>query len=196
MPAREPQTPFISFLRGPVETTGRSWPAGRSDHAHDTVIQLFDDCGERLRRYTETFGLSREESEDVVQDVFLALFRHVQLGRPADNLRGWLFRVAHNQALKQRQRRARRSLTEQALARADTEAVAEENPERQLADTEHHGRLRAVWRSLPTRDRRCVYLRAEGLRYRDIAKVMGMSLGGVANALARSIARLHREGRG
>ena len=50
--------------------------------------------------------------------------------------------------------------------------------------------MRAVLRAMPERDRQCVYLRAEGLRYREIANVLGMSLGGVAKSLARAIARL------
>ena len=51
-------------------------------------------------------------------------------------------------------------------------------------------RVRAVLKALPERDRRCVYLRAEGRRYREIANVLGMSLGGVAKSLTRAIARL------
>ena len=50
--------------------------------------------------------------------------------------------------------------------------------------------------SNPDRDRRCLLLRAEGLRYRDIAGTLGMSLGGVAKSLARSIARLVNVDRG
>jgi len=53
-----------------------------------------------------------------------------------------------------------------------------------------------VIRALPPRDRRCLLLRAEGLRYRDIADTLGMSLGGVAKSLARSIARLVHVDRG
>ena len=52
--------------------------------------------------------------------------------------------------------------------------------------------LLAVVQALPEQDRRCLYLRAEGLRYRDITEVLGMSLGAVAQSLARSLERLHR----
>ena len=53
-----------------------------------------------------------------------------------------------------------------------------------------------VVQALPARDRRCLLLRAEGLRYRDIANTLGMSLGGVAKSLARSIGRLVNADRG
>jgi RNA polymerase sigma-70 factor (ECF subfamily) len=51
-------------------------------------------------------------------------------------------------------------------------------------------RLRTVVRALPERDRQCLFLRAEGLRYRDIARTLDISLGGVAKSLARTMKRL------
>jgi RNA polymerase sigma-70 factor (ECF subfamily) len=43
---------------------------------------------------------------------------------------------------------------------------------------------------MPERDRQCVYLRAEGLCYRDIARTLGISLGSVAKSLTRALTRL------
>jgi RNA polymerase sigma-70 factor (ECF subfamily) len=160
------------------------------------VLALFDECGAPLLRYVGTFGVSAHDTEDVVQDVFLSLFRHVQLGRPRTNLRGWLFRVAHNLALKHRLRSRRRLLTEgmdagdfAALGGGSDGALAS-NPEQQLASRQRQERLLAVFRALPERDRRCLSLRAEGLRYREIAAALDMSLGGVAKSLARSMTRM------
>jgi RNA polymerase sigma-70 factor (ECF subfamily) len=53
-------------------------------------------------------------------------------------------------------------------------------------------RLRAVVAALPEKDQHCLRLRAEGLRYREIATVLGMSLGAVSISLTRSLARLAR----
>ena len=46
-----------------------------------------------LRRYVGSFGLGAQATEDVLQDVFLSLFRHLRLGRSRSNLKGWLFQV-------------------------------------------------------------------------------------------------------
>jgi len=51
-------------------------------------------------------------------------------------------------------------------------------------------RLLAVFEALSEQDRACLRLRAEGLRYREIARVLGISLGAVSISLTRSLARL------
>lgn len=53
-------------------------------------------------------------------------------------------------------------------------------------------KLQAVYEALPEQDRRCLYLRAEGFKYRQIAEVLGISLGGVSLSLSRSLARILR----
>jgi RNA polymerase sigma-70 factor (ECF subfamily) len=154
------------------------------------VLRLFDECADGLRRYALAFGLTPAASEDIVQEAFLSLFRHLRLGRSRENLRGWLYRVVHNLALKQRER-GRRWLSVDAGALAIRLEDPEVNPEERLAEAQRRDRLRAVARALPERDRRCLYLRAEGLNYRDIAGTLGVSLGSVAKSLARAFERLH-----
>jgi RNA polymerase sigma-70 factor (ECF subfamily) len=155
------------------------------------VMLLFDCCAPPLLRYVSSFGLPTEEAEDVVQDVFLSLFRHLRLGRSRRHLRGWLFRVAHNLALKQRtsldKRRAHRTWDDSAVAQRADPAP---DPESRLAQAERRQRLTSVLHALPERDRQCLVLRAEGLRYREIAEALGISLGSVAKSLTRSITRL------
>jgi len=171
--------------------------SGRQADVEAEVLALFDECGAPLLRYVGAFGVSAPDTEDVVQDVFLSLFRHMQLGRPRTNLRGWLFRVAHNLALKHRLRTRKRELTEavdvselSVRPGARTALASTSNPEQQMASDQRRQRLLAVFRALPERDRRCLSLRAEGLRYREIADALGISLGAVAKSLARSMTRM------
>jgi RNA polymerase sigma-70 factor, ECF subfamily len=163
--------------------------------ADEEVLLLFDRCAASLLRYVASFGLPADQAEDVVQEVFLALFRHLRLERSRRNLTGWLFRVAHNLALKRRKRLQRRaSVPWDAAVHAPIDPAP--NPEARLAGRERQRRLASVVQALPPRDRRCLLLRAEGLRYRDIAGTLGMSLGGVAKSLARSVRRLVNADRG
>src|SRR5580698_6534693 len=66
------------------------------------VMDLFDQFRNPLLRYALSFGIPVHDAEEVVQEVFLSLFRHLQLRRSRKNLRAWIFRVTHNLALKQR----------------------------------------------------------------------------------------------
>lgn len=151
------------------------------------VVSLFDQLRERLLRYILSLGLSAPDGEEIVQEVFLALFRHLQRGKPRHNLRAWVFQVAHNLALKARNRQSRVEYRE-ASGLVDREL----NPEDQLAQNQRHVQLQAVLRALPEQDRRCLVLRAEGLTYREIAQVLDLSLGAVSISLARSLARFIR----
>lgn len=153
------------------------------------VLALFDQFQRPLLRYVRSFGLDPHDAEDVVQEVFLALYRHLRQDRSRHNLPGWLFRVGHNLTLKQRRKRRWWKLPidpANDAQRADPAA----NPEERMADAEQQGRWLRVLRALPERDRQCVLLRAEGMTYRDIAATLDVSLGSVAKSMTRALARL------
>jgi RNA polymerase sigma-70 factor (ECF subfamily) len=155
----------------------------------DEVVGLFEQLRNRMLRYLLSLGLTAHDGEEIVQEVFLSLFQHLQRGRSRANLRGWVFRVAHNLALKQRTVASREF--QNTAEPADTIDPGP-NPEEQLASTQRQERLLAVLRALPEQDQYCIHLRAEGLRYREIAEVLGISLGAVSNSLGRSLGRLGR----
>ena len=155
----------------------------------EEVLHHFELMSSRLTGYASSFDLSRQDAEDVVQDVFLALFRHLQQDRPRDNLRAWLYQVTHNLALKRRLR----NVAEPVVTVADFERIdTSQNPEEALLLHERHAQLQASVKALPLIDQQCLRLRAEGLRYREIGKILGISLGSVSASLARSLARLQR----
>jgi RNA polymerase sigma-70 factor, ECF subfamily len=157
------------------------------------VLRLFEEFRTPLLRYAISFGLPVHDAEEIIQEVFLSLFRHLQLRRSKKNLRGWMFRVTHNLALKQRY--ANDKLRQQVV---DGELVLREqpdpspDPEAHLSSSQRQKRLMAVVDALPEMDRSCLRLRAEGLRYREIAAALGISLGSVSISLTRSLERLLR----
>jgi RNA polymerase sigma-70 factor (ECF subfamily) len=156
------------------------------------VIELFDQLRDRLLRYLFSFNLPVADCEEVVQETFLALFQHLQKGKSRHNLRGWLFRVAHNLALK-RHLRGRRDFQTLADLPAEIQvADPSPGPEAEFVEGEKRRRLQSVYHALPKQDQHCLALRAEGLRYREIADVLEISLGSVAISLERSLARLTR----
>jgi RNA polymerase sigma-70 factor, ECF subfamily len=186
-----PRADSIHELAFPASTsTGAS---AKPSESECEVIHLFEQFRNPLLRYVISRGLSLHDGEEIIQEVFLALFRHLQLGKSRRNLRGWVFRVAHNLALKQytANRKAQATFdSDEALAQKQPAATL--NPEEHAASSQRQERMQAVLRALPEQDRCCLYLRAEGLRYREIAAALGISLGAVSIALTRSLARMGR----
>jgi RNA polymerase sigma-70 factor, ECF subfamily len=157
----------------------------------EQVLQLFDACAPGLHRYVRACGLPPEAAEDVVQEAFVALFHHLRRGGGTQNLRGWLVQVSYRLALKQRERLAKRHQREIALDGPSLDLVdPAADPETAVTARQQQRRLHAVMDALPERDRQCLWMRAEGVTYRNIAKALGMSLGGVAKAVTRALVRL------
>jgi len=160
------------------------------------VMNLFEQFRNPLLRYVLSFGVPVQDAEEVTQEVFISLFRHLQLQRSRRNLRGWIFRVGHNLALKRRQ--ANQKVRETAASDwtiAERQCDPSPDPEEQMSFKQRRSRLLAVLAALPEEEQCCLRLRAEGLQYREIAEVLGMSLGAVSNSLTRSLARLMRADR-
>jgi RNA polymerase sigma-70 factor (ECF subfamily) len=180
-------SPDAGTAARPASRTGAA-----ADEAQVDVLAQFDRWAPRLLRYVASCGLGREDAEDVVQDTFLALFLHLSLGRDRTNVPGWLYRVAHNLALKRRRAIQRQptygSRDDLASQRIDPAL----DPEARLVLDDRRRRLRAVVGALSDRDRQCLQLRAEGRTYRDIAAALRLSLGSVAKSITRALARLTR----
>ncbi len=158
----------------------------------DLVVFLFDQYSRRLCRYVLAFGLSIHDAEDVVQETFLCLVGHLNAQKDSSKIKSWLFRVAHNLALK------RRAAIKVSLKRHDHEVPVTRmqdrlhSAEQQMMFRQSQFQLRAIFAVLPEQDQRCLHLRAEGLKYREIAQILGISLGAVSISLTRSIARMTR----
>ncbi|MGE3957359.1 MAG: RNA polymerase sigma factor [Vicinamibacterales bacterium] len=170
---------------------GRAEAPARASTAEETVLRLFDLHAARLRRHACRTGLTPDAADDVVQEAFMALFRHLQNGGNADNLPGWLVQVSFRLALKARQRSSRQSAQVHSLDDAGIDPVDSGlTAEARLLERQRRRRVSAIVQALPEQDRRCLSMRAEGATYRRIAAELGMSLGGVAKVIARAAARL------
>jgi RNA polymerase sigma-70 factor (ECF subfamily) len=176
----------FSFVRAEAAVAGPS-------RLEDEVVALFDQFRAPVLRYLLSFGIAVPDAEEIVQEVFLALFQHLRQKKSRVNLQGWIFRVAHNSALKHRMRERREadrfSYVPEILARTED---LNPGPEESVASSQRQQRLLSVVRALPEQDQCCLSLRAEGLRYREIAEVLGISLGSVAASLEKSLSRLTR----
>jgi len=163
-------------------------PLARLPSNDREATTLFGELRKPLLRYLRCLGLSADEAQDVVQDAFLSLHRHLSAGGSRENIRAWLFRVAHNQA-RNRQNSYDRRFGEP--LENDADAILDEaTPERLLLEKEKLERLANAIRRLSDSERDCLLLRASGLRYREIGEVLGIATSTVADTVERAVKKL------
>jgi RNA polymerase sigma-70 factor, ECF subfamily len=158
--------------------------------ARQRVTQAYMDSREDVYRYLLTFGLVPAHAQDATQEVYLRMFSTLQSGEDILNLRAWAFRVAHNIGLKAKTRRKpTQSIDELA---ENTLAAGGASPEVALLDAERRTRLAGALETLSPQQRQCLHLRAEGLRYREIAEIVGVRISTVSVFVTRALARLRK----
>jgi RNA polymerase sigma-70 factor (ECF subfamily) len=163
-------------------------PLSRLTAEAGEVTALYRELREPLLRYLVCLGLTRDEAQDVVQDTFLSLHRHLASGRAQDNIRGWVFRVAHNRA-RNRQGSYHRRFAEP-LDRQLEAILDETTPERVILEKEKFRCLEKAVASLADSERDCLLLRAAGLRYREISETLGIPTSTVGDTVERAIRKL------
>jgi RNA polymerase sigma-70 factor (ECF subfamily) len=126
------------------------------------------------RMYRTALGIlgSREDAEDVVQDVFMALMRSRKRLRKVHDLPAYLFTVLYRTVGRHGLRRARRP---RPFPVAPEEAVAPvAGPD---SDEEERQRLREAIRALPADQGEVVTLKIDGeLTFAQIAEVLAVSI--------------------
>lgn len=156
------------------------------------IEQLFEQFREPIFRYlVVTFG-SQTEAEDITQEAFIKLYHAFQEGKQIENLKAWLYRVAHNSALNQiRHQQFISPLGEMEWSEiANSLTDLETNPEEKLLKLERRERLHKAMKILTAQERQCLHLRAAGFRYREIAEIMNIGVPTVGEYLKRGINKI------
>lgn len=154
------------------------------------VAQLFEECREDVYRYLLTIGLYPPRAQEATQEVFLRLYTSLKKGETIQNPRAWIFRVAHNHGLKVRASQANEDTFDPALeARL---AAPTKSPEHELLERERTQRFHRAVEGLSEQQRRCLFLRMEGMRYPEIGSALGISASAVGEFLRRAVVRLRK----
>lgn len=154
------------------------------------VLEYYDREHVAIRRYLLFLSVNPETAQEIVQESFLKLHEHLLANGDRTNLRAWLYRVAHN--LGRNAQMASHSVRTDSLevdAARERSATAP-SPEEELLEQERMTRLRRAMDDLSTAQKECLVLRAEGLKYREIAEVLNVSVSTVGENVQRGLERL------
>ena len=155
----------------------------------EQVTRAYEDARDDVYRYLLTLGLPPPQAQEAAQEVFLRLYVALQRGDQILNLRAWIFRVAHNLGLDLRARQQPLPMEPELEAALHDHA---RSAEWTMIERERMELLAGAWKTLSPQQRQCLHLRAEGLRYREIAGAMGISISSVREFLGRAITRLRK----
>jgi RNA polymerase sigma factor (sigma-70 family) len=146
------------------------------------------------REYRRVVGVaarvlgSREQAEDVAQDVFLCFGRS---SVPAGQARGWLSVAAAHTALNVLRSGRRRLSREEAAVAADPAVVWDVSDA--VETREERTRVRAALARLPRRHAVALVLRHSGLSYAEVAAALDLSPGSVGTTVRRAESALRKE---
>jgi RNA polymerase sigma-70 factor (ECF subfamily) len=140
-----------------------AWKVENLDDAghHQVVLEHYDQEQLSLRRYLVFIGIDGETAQEIVQESFLRLHEHLLRGGDRAHLRAWLYP-------------------------ASKAASAEE----ELLERERLSRFRQAMDRLSIAQRDCLVLRAQGLKYREIAEALELSVSTVGENIQRGLERL------
>ena len=152
-----------------------------------------------LFRIAYGITLDREESLDIVQEVFIKVYKNIRAFREASRLSTWLHRITVNQCLNWRRRWKGRfgwhhdSIDENGLADHPALGTSDDDPEILFQNREMKETLWATLGELPEEARAVFVLRElEGLSYDEIAKVLNIKKGTVSSRLFHARKRLRQ----
>lgn len=153
---------------------------------HERVEEIYEAERESIYSYLLGLRVPPGRAQELTQDSFLKLYLKMSREEHIENPRAWLYRVAHNFALRFHEREP---VFDELGMNFATDDPAND-PETRLIELERQSALTRAIRGLSPQQRNCLHLRAKGLRYREIGDVIGISTSAVGEFLKRAVTRL------
>ncbi len=146
---------------------------------------LIKDIRPELHRYVAHMIGSAVDAEDVVQETLIKGYDSLAVLNPRSNVRGWLFRVAHNKAADHLRRHAK-----EALELLDEYPMTDEGDD-PLEDKALTALALAIFLKLAPRQRSCVILKdVMGYSLAEISELLDATVPEIKAALHRGRTRL------
>lgn len=157
-------------------------------------LKAFNDLYDLLYESLFMFGLKiikrRDITEEVVADVFTNFWMHRKGNTRVDNVITYLYIATRNRSLNELEKERRRT----SVSLDDVEVEIAEyryNPETEYISAEEVEKINRAMDQLPPRCKMVLVLtREQGLKYREVAEVMGISEKTVENLVSRALKKM------
>ena len=154
------------------------------------LAEIYDCYAESIYGYLYRYLGNAHLAEDLTSDVFLKLLQALGTPRaPRDQLKGWLYRVAHNLAMDWFRQQAKGEplpLNEELVSDSAAPGVMFE-------EYQDQHRLRQAIRQLTPSQQQVILLRfGEGMKIRQVGQLLGKSEGSIKLIQHRALRRLRK----
>jgi RNA polymerase sigma-70 factor, ECF subfamily len=162
-------------------------PASLAASDERAFAALYDRFGRRLYRAAMGMLGRREDAEDIVQEVFMAVLQTWPRLSNSQDLTAYLFTALRRAAARSAARRARA----QALSETAADEAAAERGRPDNRSSPYSERLQRTLLALPAEQREVVALKIDGeLSFAEIAQVMGVSINTAASRYRYALEKL------
>ena len=173
-----------------LRRTQRVTTPGSRESRDDRCVRMLSEHDGAIRRLSASYERDPSRRQDLVQDIWLAVWQALPRFRDECSERTFVFRIAHNRAvshIEHWQRRRTDPLDDDAPI-----AASGPDPEHTLSQQQRRERLQAAVQELPLGLRQVVVLTLEGLSNAEVADIVGISENNVAVRMTRARAELTR----
>jgi len=167
------------------------WLAAARRRDRQVLAEIYDHLSPELYRYAYRLLGEAQAAEDIISETFLRFLRAIEAGGgPRDNLRAYLYRIAHNLAMDV-YRRNPGELDDAQIEHLS--APASEDPER-LAEKRISQDLarRMIWRLTPDQRQVLLLKYLQGLSNDEVAAALDKPVGAVKSLQHRGLSAMRR----
>jgi len=181
--------PYASNItKDPMQPVPKEWLVAAAHGDTEACDRIYEATCDYVYSVALRITGNSADAEEVAQDVFLKAFKELRYFRFESSLTTWLYRITTNHAISALRKggriRARQVEYNDALQPAERYCERPDAP----MDREHdEARIRGLLEALNPEQRACIVLREiEGLRYHEIADVLGIRINTVRSRLRRA----------
>ncbi len=153
----------------------------------EALAKLIDQYQAPLRYFINHLSSNSEMTEDIFQDIWLTVIKHIHSLKNIDAFSTWLYRIARNKVYQQLRRK-------KMLSRLNDNTIAANNTDDDIFSAEDAARIHKCLKELQAEHKEVLMLRfIEQMSYKQISDVTSCSLGTVKSRIHYAKLALRKE---
>jgi RNA polymerase sigma-70 factor, ECF subfamily len=142
-------------------------------HAWEVLVRRYEG---RVYNFSLRLTGNRDDAMDLMQEVFLGVYRNLERFRGESQFSSWLFRIAHNKAVDMARRRCASPIQDMDVDELPEPGSADTSPHSLLLAEQSNQQVQKMLASLNTELRLLVELKIfQGMTFEEIAELQDIS---------------------